>query len=238
MNAKIRRVVIFAVLCFAATLSCHAKAIVKVERKGDLIVYYPQFSRIDLVTGTMPSKAEKDVIFVCEAAFTGECLTEFRHSNIAGHHVSGGVFYKGFKCGTNNGVFTWSRSDGWHFYNYAHANSVTPLKAAAARGGCGFGQNLIFFNGKEFAGCFKAKSRNRYRALCDIGGKLCIVDCASSMTYADFKAGLKELGVSTALYCDMGYGWNYSWYRKDDGSVKEIFPVPGKYTTNWLTFYK
>ena len=25
--------------------------------------------------------------------------------------------------------------------------------------------------------------------------------------------------------------------RKDDGKVKELFTVPGKYTTNWITFY-
>lgn len=230
--------IILLVLCFAAAFSGHAQAYVRVERQGEFVVYYPQFSRIDLVTEKMPSKADKDVIFVCEAAFTGECLTEFKHSNIAGHHVSGGVFYSGYKCGNNNGVFTWSKPAGWHFYNNAHVNSVTPLKAAAAQGGCGFGQNLILFNGKEFTGCFKAGTKNRYRALCDIGGELCIVDCATSMPYADFKAGLKELGARTALYCDMGYGWNYSWYRKDDGSVEEIFIVPGKYTTNWLTFYR
>ncbi len=209
-----------------------------IERHDNLICYYPQFSRIDLVTETMPAKSDKEVIFVCEAAFTGVLLNEFKHSNIAGHHVCSGKFYEGFHCGPNNGVFTWSKTGGCHFYNNGHKNSVTPLKAAAAAGGCGFCQNLILFNGKEFTGCFKPESRNQYRALCDIGGKLCIVDCAVPITYADFKAGLKKIGAKTALYCDMGRGWNYSWYRKDDGSVKEIFSIPGKYTTNWLTFYK
>ncbi len=51
------------------------------------------------------------------------------------------------------------------------------------------------------------------------------VDCAVTMTYADFKAGLKKIGAKTALYCDMGRGWNYC-------SVKEIFSIPGKYLTN------
>ena len=49
---------------------------------------------------------------------------------------------------------------------------------------------------------------------------------------------LEKLGVKNAIYCDMGYGWNYSWYRQDNGKVKELFSTPGKYTTNWLTFYK
>ena len=50
--------------------------------------------------------------------------------------------------------------------------------------------------------------------------------------------GLRKLGVKNAVYCDMGYGWNYSWFRKADGSVKEIFTSPGQYTTNWVVFYR
>lgn len=78
-----------------------------VDRRDSLTIYCPVFKSIDLVTETMPSKTEEDVILCFEAAFTGERLDEFRHSNIAGHHVSGGTFHKGYKCGTNNGVFTW-----------------------------------------------------------------------------------------------------------------------------------
>jgi len=226
------------ILLLLLSTTAFSKTYVKIERHGDLTCYYPQFSKIDIVTGKMPEKSEKDVIFVCAGAFTGELLTEFKHSNIAGHHVCSGTFYEGFKCATNNGVFTWSKSKGWHFYNNAHKNSVTPLKDAAVQGGCGYCQNLIFFNGQEFTGCFKPTSKNRYRALCDLNGELCIIDCAKTLTYADFKAGLKAIGVKTALYCDMGTGWNYSWYRADDDSVKELFTVKGKYATNWIVFYK
>lgn len=211
---------------------------VRVVKEGDFNIYYPSFSRIDLVTGQMPSKSEKDVIFVCEAAFTGTKMDEFSHKNINGHHVCNGVYYEGSGSRVNNGVFTWSKADGWQFFNFSHKNSVKPLKDAAEKGGMGFCQSLIYFNGKEFTGCFKAGSINQYRALCDIDGELCIVDCAKKITFADFKKGLKKLGAGTALYCDMGTGWNYSWYRKPDGSVEEIFTIPGMYTTNWLTFYK
>lgn len=210
---------------------------VTVERHDSLTVYRPDFSRIDLVTGTMPGKDEKDVIFVCAAAFTGERLEEFRHSNIAGHHVSGGEFFQGFHCGPNNGVFTWSRAEGWHFLNYGHKNSVSPLKSVAAQGGMGFCQSLLYKDGKRFRGCFKPERANQYRALCDLGGRLCIVDCARPLPFSCFMDGLQKLGVRDAIYCDMGYGWNYSWYRRPDGSVKEIFPSPGRYTTNWIVFY-
>ena len=211
---------------------------VRVERHDSLTVYYPDYSRIDLVTGQMPSKSEKEVIFVCAAAFTGERLKEFRHNNIAGNHVSAGEYFQGFKCGPNNGVFTWSTKTGWHFYNYGHQNSVTPLKAIAKEGGMGFCQSMLFYNGKQFKGCFKPDRANQYRALCEIGGKLCIVDCARSLPFGSFMEGLRKLGVRNAVYCDMGTGWNYSWYRKADGSVKEIFSTPGQYTTNWVVFYR
>lgn len=92
-----------------------------IETKGNLTIYYPQYSRIDLATGTMPSKSDESVVFVCAGAFTGELKNTFSHLNIAGNHVSGGVFYNGYKCGPNNGVFTWSEGDGWHFYNNGHA---------------------------------------------------------------------------------------------------------------------
>lgn len=211
--------------------------LVRVTRTSDLNIYAPEFNRIDLVTGTMPSKEDKSVILVCEAAFTGELLDEFKHSNIAGHHVSGGEFHKGFKCGPNNGVFTWSARGGWHFYNYGHANSESVLRKVAEDGGMGFCQSLLFLDGKRFKGGFKTDQANRYRALCELKGKLCIVDCADYMTWGSFMDGLEDLGVTHAIYCDMGPGWNYSWYRRDDGSVKEIFTTPGKYTTNWVTFY-
>ena len=54
-----------------------------------LIVYFPQFSRIDLVCGTMPSQQDTTIVFCAEAAFTHELLDEFKHSNIDGCQVQG-----------------------------------------------------------------------------------------------------------------------------------------------------
>ena len=58
-----------------------------------LIVFYPQFSRIDLVCEKMPSKQDDSIVFCAEAAFTHELLDKFEHSNIDGDHVSGGKRY-------------------------------------------------------------------------------------------------------------------------------------------------
>lgn len=211
---------------------------VRVEDHDSLTVYYPKFNRIDFVTNQMPGKGETDVIFVCAASFTGQLLDDFKHSNIAGHHVSSGEFFQGYKCSPYNGVFTWSKKSGWKFFNYSHKNSEPPLRAVEKEGGMGFYQSMLFHNGKRFKGGMKAERVNRYRALCEIGGKLCIVDCARNLPFGHFMDGLEKLGVRNAMYCDMGRGWNYSWYRKDDGTVKELFPTPGKYTTNWIAFYE
>lgn len=226
------------VLCLGLVPAAGQASRVLVEDHDSLTVYYPRFSRIDFVTQKMPPQSEQEVIFVCAASFTGERLDEFKHSNIAGHHVSSGEFHSGYKCGPYNAVFTWSAKSGWHFYNYSHKNSEPPLRTVAKEGGMGYCQSMLFHNGKRFKGCIKADRVNRYRALCEIGGKLCIVDCARSLPFGHFLDGLEKLGVRNAMYCDMGRGWNYSWYRKDDGSVKELFPTPGKYTTNWIAFYE
>ena len=58
----------------------------KTEEDG-LIIYTPSYSNIGLVCDTMPDKANSSVIFCAEAAFTGELLKEFKHTNIAGDRV-------------------------------------------------------------------------------------------------------------------------------------------------------
>ena len=53
----------------------------------------------------MPKAAQKDVEFCCEAAFTGELLEEFKHSNIADNHICNGKMIKGYSCKANTGGF-------------------------------------------------------------------------------------------------------------------------------------
>ena len=50
------------------------------ETTANFNVYYPDYSKIDLVCGQMPKTNQKDVEFCCEAAFTGELLSEFKHA--------------------------------------------------------------------------------------------------------------------------------------------------------------
>ena len=211
---------------------------VTVETTENLNVYYPEYSRIDLVCGQMPKAAQKkDVEFCCEAAFTGELLNEFKHSNIADNHICNGVMKKGYRCRTNTGGFVWGKGK-WKFMRKAD------YPTGANGWNMGFCQLLIIHNAQARPiGSKMRKNRTVYRALCEKNGKLCIVESKKVVTYEDFVKYLVAFKVKHALYLDMGGGWNYAWYRDKAGRAKEIFPesksAPSyKFRTNWITFYK
>ena len=200
-----------------------------------LIVYYPQFSRIDLVCGQMPSKQDTNIVFCAEAAFTHELLDEFAHSNIDGDHVSGGKRYTGAQCKDNSGAFAWFGDTVWEFVNGEYSEL---LDSVAAAGGMGFGQAIIIHDGESIRPLWR-DGVNQYRALCEKDGRLCIADSRNEVSYERFVALLEAFAPRHALYMDMGAGWNHSWWRDTGGTVHEIHPVAEKsrFCTNWITFY-
>lgn len=208
-----------------------------VETTKNLTIYYPDYSRVDLMCKQMPKAAEKDVEFCCEAAFTGELLTEFRHSNIADNHICNGKMMKGYRCKANTGGFVWGKGK-WKFMRKAN------FPTEANGWNMGFCQLQIIFNGTTRPIGSKMKNnRNIYRALCEKNGKLCIAESKKAMTYEFFVKCLSDYKVTHALYLDMGRGWNYAWYRDKAGKVVECFPeskmaASFKFRTNWITFYK
>jgi hypothetical protein len=209
---------------------------IPVERVDTLgmMILYPKFLRVDLVCGTMPSKQDSSVILMVAGAYTGELLEEFMHKNIAGDHVSSGKRYKGYKCKRNTGAFVFY-NDKWDFLykNYSYA-----LDEAAKHGGAGFAQELIIHDGVMKPTVRSDANQNIFRALCSIGDRLCIIQSQKNVKFGDFKASLKKLSVTNAIYLDMGSGWNYGWYRGENGLVYELFKKPTRYSTNWVTFYQ
>ena len=204
---------------------------------ANLNVYYPEYSKIDLVCGQMPKAAQNDVEFCCEAAFTGELLAEFKHSNVADNHICNGVMKKGYRCKANTGGFVWGKGK-WKFMRKAD------YPTDANGWNMGFCQLLIIKDCVvRSIGAKMKNNKNIYRALCEKDGKLCIIESKKKMTYEFFVKCLSDTTVTHALYLDMGYGWNYAWYQDEKGQVKEIFPeskaAPSyKFRTNWITFYK
>ena len=201
-----------------------------------LVVYYPEFSRIDLVCGKMPSQQDKNVIFCAEAAFTHELLDTFDHTNIDGDHVSGGKRYTGAQCKDNSGAFAWFSDSTWVFVNGEYSSL---LDSVAAAGGMGFGQAIIIHDGESIRPLWR-DGVNQYRALCEKDGRLCVVDSHNKVSYEQFVAMLERFAPTHALYMDMGAGWNHSWWRDTKGTVHVIHPIAEKsrYCTNWITFYK
>lgn len=209
---------------------------VEISDTCNLRIYYPDYSRIDLACGDMPPKYDGSVIFVCAAAFTGSLRDTFSHDNIAGDHVSNGKRYKGYSCERNNGAFVYY-NDKPKFIYEAYSDE---FDKAASNGGCGFAQEMMVHNGGIVKHTRPDSNANKFRALCLINDRLAIADSKDAIKFGDFIANLLKGGATEAIYLDMGVGWNYSWYRNENGDVCEIHPVAvaTKYATNWVTFYK
>ncbi len=199
-----------------------------------LRVYYPQYSRIDLVCGEMPRKSDESVIMFAEAAFTGDLLDSFKHSNIAGDHVSSGRRESGYSCKRNNGAFVWYNDTPKFLYKEYSKD----FDIAAKNGGCGFAQEMMIHRGNVVEHTRPDSNKNEFRALCLIDGKIAVIDSKGNVQFGDFINNLLKVGVTEALYLDMGPGWNYSWYRDENGNPIEIHEYPSNYATNWIAFYK
>ena len=209
-----------------------AISVEKVDTNG-LIVLYPNYSEIDLVCFRMPQKSDSSVILFAEAAFSGQGFY-YHHHNIAGDHVSSGQRYQGYRCRRNTGAFVFYNSK-WKFCKGSYSNE---LDSAAFYGGAGFGQELILYNGSKVHTIRPDNNSHLFRALCAIDERLCIVQSEDILTFGSFKDKLVEIGVSDAIYLDMGSGWDFAWYRNEQGDVVELIPETLDCGTNWITFYK
>ena len=156
--------------------------------------------------GPMPEKSNSSVILVAEAAYTGELLNEFKHSNVAGDHVSKGKRYKGFKCKRNTGAFVYYNGE----WNFCHMDCTQEMDKAAENGGAAFGQEMMIHKGKVVESARKDKNKNQFRALCNHEGQLCIAESEGVIPFGDFKKKLLALSVSDAIYLD---GKNVRHYK-------------------------
>ena len=206
----------------------------RVDTNG-LIILFPSYSNIDLRCGNIPQIHEKDIILFAEAAYTGASLEkEFKHGKIAGDHVSNGARYKGYKCNRNTGAFVYY-SGKWKFL---YKDYSVELDSAAKYGGAAFTQEMMIHNNDIKTTARPNGNVNTFRALCELDGRLCIIESRNDIRFGKFKSALVDIGVSEAIYLDMGTGWNYSWYRKDDETIVYLHPKVHDYCTNWITFYK
>jgi len=206
--------------------------LMEIDTTQNLMVYFPQFTYVDLVCAEMPHFSDGSVVMCLAAAFTGERTTIFSHDNIAGQHVASGVYSKGYYCPANTGTFTYHDGQ-WCFIPKVNTDSIT---RAADTNGMAFSQVMLVYNGRNCEAYIKG--RNLFRALCEKDGQLCIAESRRQQDIGFFVQNLLRYGVKHAIYLQPGKGWNYSWYRDNAGVAHIMHPKVHDYCTNWLTFYQ
>ena len=198
----------------------------------DLYIYCPNYSDIDYVAGDRPSKDDESIELCVAAAFQQSYQLDFKHSNIVGWHASDGLLEQGTPK-SRLGAFTYVNGIP-RIWNIDDAEEA--VQKAAAEGGSGYQQFVVLYDGQR--GGHDSDEFRCYRVLALLNGKACIIDSRTQMHYREFISALENLGVRDALYCDMGSGWNYSWYRNTEGKDVDIIGTPWPFSHNWLVFRK
>ena len=198
----------------------------------DLYIYCADYHDLTLATGRRPSKDDRNTLMCVAAAFQSTYQLAFNHENIVGWHASDGKLDRG-KPEKNLGAFTYVNGIA-RIWDTDEAEEA--VRNAAAEGGMGFQQFIVLYGGQR--GSHRSDEFRCYRVLALVNGRACVIDSRTQMHYDDFIRSLRNFGVQDALYCDMGSGWNYSWYRGEDGQSIDIIGIPWPFSHNWLVFRK
>ena len=204
-----------------------------VYNTGTVFVIFPQYSDVELVCGNRPSKSDETITWCSGAAFQHAVSLGFTQENVEGDHAVKGTLYQSPYNKDSFAAFTCS--SGVFSFDFDHPREA--IRRAAEAGGSGFMQFGLIRNGETVMNVSRPRARC-YRTLAELNGNLCIIDSVNMLHFEDFMAELHRIGVTNALYMDMGAGWNYSWYRNAAGSVVTLFGLPVPWSHNWVVFRK
>lgn len=204
-----------------------------VYNTGTVYVFFPEYSNVELVCEHRPSKSDASITWCSGAAFQHTVSLSFSQENVEGDHAVNGVLYESPYNWASFAAFTYADGE----FAFEFDNPTGAIKKAADAGGYGFMQFALIKN-KEAVMDFDRPRARCYRTLAELNGNLCIIDSVNMLHFDEFMAELNRLGVTNAVYMDMGAGWNYSWYRKATGKVKTLFGLPVPWSHNWLVFKK
>ena len=200
---------------------------------------------LDLACGQMPDTAQENVLLCAAAAFTGQCLDHFEHSNILGPHISGGILYEGYTENKDGvpfaeryALFVWEGTgkDGKMLpKRFCAFPCDKVLLKAVDCGGMAFTQHWVIKNGAVFVPHIQPLERvEHFRSICQKGERYYVMANREEMSYQNYLQALVDVGVENALYMDMGAGWNHSFYRDQEGQVHILHPKGHDYPTNWI----
>lgn len=204
-----------------------------VYNTGPLYVIFPEYTEIELVTKDRPSKSDASITWCSGAAFQHTVSLGFSEEDVEGDHAMKGTLYE---SPYNRDAFVaFTFADGKYAFNFE--NTSEAMKKAAAAGGSGFMQFGLIRDGRSVMNFDRPRARS-YRTLAELNGNICIIDSVKMMHFTDFMEELQKLGVTNAIYMDMGAGWNYSWLRQASGKTLQLFGFPVPWSHNWVIFRK
>ena len=198
---------------------------------GALYVIFPEYSEVDFVCETRPSKSDQSITWCSGAAFQHTVSLGFSQEDVEGDHAIRGALYESPYNWDSFAAFTYADN---HF-SFEFDDPSGAVRAAAEAGGSGFMQFGLIRNGENVKSMDRPRARC-YRMLAELNGNLCIIDSRRMMHFDDFMEEVRRLGVTNAVYMDMGAGWNYSWYRNAAGRVVTLFGLPVPWSHNWVIF--
>ena len=204
-----------------------------VYHTGPAYVIFPAYTEVAHVSKDRPSKSDESITWCSGAAFQHAIRLGFTHENVDGDHADSGVFYESPYNKDSFAAFTFA--DGQYGFEFEHPSEA--IRKAAEAGGSGFMQFGVIRDGQNIMNINRPRARC-YRVLAELNGNLCIIDSVNMTHFEEFMEELLRLGVSNALYMDMGAGWNYSWMRDAADRVITLFQLPVPWSHNWVVFRK
>ncbi len=241
MLSSIGRKFLSAFLCVCVLFLFPASAFgrgLTVERlKGPSTTEYTFYGKNDLAVGwrtSRPDKNDDKIKFCVAAAFTtttgtivGIYAQDGKVENVSrvSKPIGGAMLIR-------DGNFTIVSTNNGSLFSKAYIASLRKEKASL------FQQFQIVKDGKPSS--FKDKTTSQImRGIVKFkDGRSGVIESVTGVTHQKFNSDLAGLGVSNALYVDMG-GWDEGWYR--DPKCAELVTIGQERTdtekqTNWLVF--
>ncbi|MBQ9212288.1 MAG: hypothetical protein IJ153_11380, partial [Clostridia bacterium] len=170
---------------------------------GAVYIIFPEYSDVGLVCENRPSKADSSITWCSGAAFQHEISLGFTQENVEGDHAVNGVLYESPYNKDSYAAFTFA--DGQ--FSFAFEQPTEAVREAAGKGGSGFMQFGLIRDGEIVMSISRPRARC-YRVLAELNENLCVIDSVNMLHFEEFLEELQRLGVTNALYMDMGAGWN------------------------------
>lgn len=200
---------------------------------GTVYVIFPAYTEVSLACDDRPSKSDSSITWCSGAAFQHTVSLGFTQENVEGDHAVNGALYESPYNKDSFAAFVFA--DGCFSFEFDDPSGA--IRTAAAAGGSGFMQYGLIRDGEVVMRFDRPRARC-YRTLAELNGHLCIIDSVNMLHFNEFLEELQRLGVTNALYMDMGAGWNYSWYRNASDKVITLFGLPVPWSHNWVVFQK